>query len=156
MIPKPKLPVLDLDEEIEGMTEVPEEEEMEEKERAGIAKEKVVTSFSKLLGFIAAIGLPREVAAQKVEYYSQLAEETGVTEALMDTIEYYFPDFEMSPVVVLAVTGIAFASAVIADRQQTIQQMKKLQKKTPPAKQIVEQKEKMKKDGIDVTGGEKK
>lgn len=151
MIPKPKLPQLDLDEELES-EEVFDETEEEGKDEEGIAREKIVTSFSKLLGFVAAIGLPKAVMAEKINYYSQLAEETGVTEALMDTIEYYFPDVEMSPAIVLAVTGIAFASAVIADRQETMRKFQKAEKmKGRPVKQIKEQEGRKKKEGVNVT-----
>ena len=150
MIPKPKLPKLDLDEEIDSF-----EEEMdtasEEEEKGRLGREKLANSFSKLFGFVAAIGLPQEIMAQKIQYYSQLADETGVTEALIDTIEYYFPETEMSPAIALAVTGIAFASAVISDRMQIkkrYEQKKKLEGK-PTAKQVKEQQER-KKEGVKV------
>lgn len=141
MIPKPKLPTLNLKDEI-----VEEEEKVEESEgeETPITKERVVKGLSKLLGFVSAIGLPKEVFVEKSQEYAILAEETGVTEALLDTIEYYFPDLELSPAIVLMITGVAFASAVISDRQQTLQKFAKKQETKSVGQVLKEQEEKLK------------
>jgi len=118
-IPKPRIN-FDLeeeeliDEDYQEVEETPEE----------IGKERLIQSFSKILGFIAAIGLPKEVFYQKVQEYSDLADKTGVTEALITTIEYYFPDVELSPAIMLLITGVAFVSAVLADRASVLEKYK--------------------------------
>ena len=120
-------PQLDLSEEVITRP-VQNEEEREEKT---LTVEKLSGSLSKFLGFIASIGLPPELMRVKIIEYSQIAEETGVCEALIETIEYYFPDTEISPVIFLAVAGIAFAVAVITDRLEIKKQLdKKSESKT--------------------------
>jgi len=141
-MPDPVLPDLELEEG--GL------EEMEEVDLKDAGKEKLAASFARLLGFVAAIGLPPDVMKQKIEEYSKLAEETGVAEALIDTIDYYFPDMEMSPAIVLAISGIAFASAVMADRaeiKKRYETKKKVDSK-PSSKEIVQKRETLKKQGV--------
>jgi len=144
LIPKPKMPRLNLEDEIGG--EGYEEDYTQTQEDVkDLGREKMANAFSKLLGFVAAIGLPQEVMKEKIIFYSQLADETGVSEALIDTIEYYFPDVEASPAIVLALTSTAFVTAVMADRAETMKRFKPKEKieKKPTAGQM--EKEKMKK-----------
>lgn len=151
MIPKPKLPKLNLEDEVGGEGYEDEYTQTQDETR-DFGKEKMANAFAKVLGFVAAIGLPQEVMKEKIIYYSQLAEETGVAEALIDTIEYYFPDIEASPALVLALTGTAFFSAVMADRAETkkkFQPKEKLQKK-PSAGQIEQEKAKKMQESVKV------
>ena len=126
-------PQLDLSEEV--ITQPTQNEE--EQDEKSLSVEKLSGSLSKFLGFVAAIGLPPELMRVKIVEYSQIAEETGVCEALIETIEYYFPDTEISPVMFLAVAGIAFAVAVITDRLKIKEELEK-------------------KEGKNKSGGEKK
>ena len=126
-------PQLDLSEEV--ITQPTQNEE--EQDEKSLSIEKLSGSLSKFLGFIASIGLPPELMRVKIVEYSQIAEETGVCEALIETIEYYFPDTEISPVMFLAVAGIAFAVAVITDRLKIKEELEK-------------------KEGKNKSGGEKK
>ena len=118
-------PQLDLSEEV--ITQPTQNEE--EQEEKTLTVEKLSGSLSKFLGFVASIGLPPELMRVKIIEYSQIAEETGVCEALIETIEYYFPDTEISPVMFLAVAGIAFAVAVITDRLEIKKQLDKKNEK---------------------------
>ena len=123
-----------------------------------LGKEKMATAFAKLLGFVAAIGLPSNVMKIKIKEYSQLAEETGVADALIDVIEYYFPDVEASPVIVFGITGIAFASAVMADRAEIKEKLKKKQEtdRTSASTELVQKPEKLKSQSADITKKEVK
>jgi|GEM_PF-5743860 len=146
MLKKPKLPELNLEDEIvDTMEDIEIDEKEQEKE---LARDKLETGVSKLLGFVASIGLPKDIMSIKVNEYSAVAMETGVAGALIDTIEYYFPDVEMSPALVLLVSGVAFASAVMADRQQIKQKYKK--QKGKKVEEIKKEKEDVVKNSAEV------
>jgi len=125
--PKPVFippPQLDVSEELVNVQSVEQTEEKAEDKLT----EKLSGSLSRFLGFIAALGLPPEIMRVKIIEYSQIAEETGVCDALLETIDYYFPDAQISPIMFLAIAGIAFAVAVITDRIETKKQYEKINK----------------------------
>lgn len=123
MIPKPVLPVLNSEDEkvIEEPSEETERPEI-------IGREKLVNSVARFLGFVASIGLPSDLMQIKIEEYTNIAMSTGVSEALITTVEYYFPDMEFSPALSLVITGIAFGSAVFADRARINKELEEKKK----------------------------
>jgi len=133
-VPKPVLPKLDLSEEV-YITDI-EEKENEENENEGGLSEGLSKSIARVLGFVCTLGLPPELMRIKVREYSEIAEETGVCDALLDVIEYYFPDMNVSPPAMVLITGIAFLSYVAVDRIELSRQLKKNKKEKDSEKKI--------------------
>lgn len=119
--PPPILPQIDESEEIINVNEVGELAEEETK------NEKLAQAISRLIAFICCIGLPPQLVKVKVQEYADVADETGVSQALIDVIDYYFPDLELTPAVSLLIAGGAFASYVLTDRMQLRDQNTKKQ-----------------------------
>ncbi len=138
-VPKPVLPKLDLSEEV-YITDIEEKENEENGNESGLS-EGLSKSIARVLGFVCAIGLPPELMKAKVVEYSEVAEETGVCDALLDVIEYYFPDMNVSPAAMVLITGIAFLSYVAIDRIELSRQLKKNKKEKEPEKKINNAKE---------------
>jgi len=73
-------------------------EQQQPVEPVGIPKEKIVAAIAKMIGFLAAIGLPKDVFVQEAQEFADLAEKTGFAESICILIDCYFPDLdEYSP-----------------------------------------------------------
>jgi len=139
-VPPPVLPKLEPLSEEEQLSTA----EQQTQETLGIPRERVVAAMAKMIGFLAAIGLPREVFTQEAREFSYLAEETGFAESLCILIEYYFPDIsEYSPWIGVIISGSVFAAAVWSKRSEILEKYRKSQ--TPPIQKVINrQKEKIK------------
>lgn len=137
-VPKPVLP------QLEGLGEYDESAEPEETEE-DMFREKLYQNVANLIGFVSAIGLPKKLFLERHKYYAELAMETGVSESLIETIEYYFPDIEFSPALMLLLALAAYAPLVITDRlklQEEIEKHKKRKKAEKHTEEIKEEKRK--------------
>ncbi len=136
-VPPPALPKLEPFAE-----EAPEQEAPSEP--AGIPRERLVAAMAKMIGFISAVGLPKDVFVQEAKEFAQLAEETGFAESLCILIEYYFPDLsEYSPWVGVVISGSIFAAVVWTKRAEIQEKLKK--EKVTIKKMIEDQERKIKK-----------
>lgn len=131
-IPKPVLPKLDVEEEVYAQQQNQGEESEETEVKDEILHDKLSNAFSKIIGFISCIGLPPDVAKEKAREYSVLADELGVSDAVVEVMEYYMPLDTMNPLTMLFITVVIYAVAVVSDRmalQEKLKQQKEMEAK---------------------------
>jgi len=131
-IPKPVIPQLDVEEEIYAQQQNEEEASEEKDVKDEILHDKLSNAFSKIIGFISCVGLPPDVAKEKAREYSVLADEIGVSDAVVEVLEFYMPLDTMSPLTLLLITVVIYAVAVISDRmalQEKLKQQKEMETK---------------------------